>query len=129
MTASDKQTATKRYFYTEPLAAAWMAKQFGMRFVDKSCLPVSADPAMWYMAERHYLAGSLFIHPDSLHLLEPQRGDLIHANISSPHIMTMAPHCGYVTWGECVDPRTQYYDCKIIQRNGLSFFWPEWAGV
>lgn len=65
-----------RYLYTDPLAAAWMAKQFGMRFCDRTGFSVSADPSMWYMADRHHIAGSLYVHPDSLHLLEPQQDDL-----------------------------------------------------
>src|SRR4051794_27664391 len=68
---------SRRYFYTDPLAAAWMAKHFGMIFLageyecrhnsDLSCYdswPEPDDPDKFY------------IYPESLPLLEPQVGDV-----------------------------------------------------
>lgn len=110
-----------RYFYTDPLAAAWMAKHFGMRFCDRTGLSVSADPAMWYMADRHYMAGSLFISPDSLHLLTPQVGDV--ALYSVPHKDAGQIH----EYGPYIHPEAQHHLTikKILERSGIAFHWPE----
>ena len=113
----------RRYFYTDPLAAAWMAKHFGMVFGSGSnkltepgdftdtyeneygCFPKNE-------ADRHY------IHPDSLHLLEPQVGDL----------------CSFLWWLMGSDKAAEHHKLydgghlawqRIIQRNGLAFHWPE----
>lgn len=65
---------TKRYFYTEPLAAAWMMKHHDMQIVDKYADEIGEafrrDPSVW-------LDPPYYVHADSLHLLEPQGGDLI----------------------------------------------------
>jgi hypothetical protein len=79
------------YFYTDPLAAAWMQKHYGMRF-----LTPHGDELRWFDGKMMFgkpypLEGSVlegktlliesldphYIHPDSLHLLEPRAGDLV----------------------------------------------------
>jgi hypothetical protein len=64
-----------RHFYTDPLAAAWMAKHFGIEFrywrwndLSFQFTPVNARAV-------ELDSSKLYIHPDSLHLLEPQVGD------------------------------------------------------
>lgn len=116
-----------RYYYTDPLAAAWMAKHFGMKFCDKASHSVSADPSLWYMAERHYQAGPLFIHPDSLHLLEPQKHDLvdfgwIHPCGQSFHELTLL-NKSFKAF--CEKSTCDYDSHQIIQRRGKPFHWPE----
>src|SRR4051794_7466770 len=74
---------SRRYFYTDPLAAAWMARHFGMRY--------QALPS--HITSYDFIEGSLdggdgpyIIHPDSLHLLEPQIGDKsVHGLIWNGH--------------------------------------------
>lgn len=109
-----------RYFYTEPLAAAWMAKHFGMRLHDGAFVePTSAPPeeiASWG-------DGLIYIHPNSLNLLEPQVGDLLRGDEHTiPQIRYMdVPDSEQMGAGVALMRR----GFKIIQRNGIAFMWPE----
>lgn len=132
----------KSYFYSDPLAAAWMADKFGMKFANlhiplmtlylKKLCP---DTGMFLSAKDIPDADSaigtqeyqfsplikemkIYIHPDSLHILEPRMGDI----------------CSY--WGQIHDFRsgTKYGEyknsaCKllmrVILRGGAHFMWPE----
>lgn len=105
---------TKRYFYTDPLAAAWMAKHFGMFFIH----PYDGD-AFCDEAVAGWGISPVYIHPDSLHLLESQVGDLIH-------VVT------YCLDDEPYDHHAIVYrdeqrvkDAEVVQRNGIAFHWPE----
>jgi hypothetical protein len=113
---------SKRYFYTDPLAAAWMAKHHEMRFCgigypmtapanEKDILGEYSDEDGCYQEP----IGIFNIHPDSLHLLEPQVGDLAQFGIDN-----------YGMWRE-VEPqyRPNFFGIPIIQRNGVAFMWPE----
>jgi hypothetical protein len=91
-----------KYFYKDPLAAAWMAKHFGMKFVEAYYKPY-CNGGLWFDAYTHkdWEGQTLTIPPDSLHLLEQQEGDLIE-------------HDG-----------VEFADITIITRNGTAFMWPE----
>jgi hypothetical protein len=109
----------KRYFYTDPLAAAWMAKHFGMQIFawatdsvsdcehiarDKRCSPPS----------QNYLVDAC-----SLSLLEPQEFDMVlYPDGAFTRIVgsTVGIDKAKITIGN---------GGKIIQRNGISFMWPE----
>ena len=67
-----------RYFYTDPLAAAWMEKHFSMTFVDLPFGLIERGPFLGKSFEfvSFPTASKLCIHSDSLHLLEPRVGDL-----------------------------------------------------
>lgn len=106
-----------RYFYTDPLAAAWMVQHFGMRFDCKEaetpwdicastmCQTLTDDDEPFY------------IHPESLPLLAPRAGDLIlHKN--KAQIVTEGD-LGAARY--CVDALGAF----IIQRDGKPYFWPE----
>ena len=71
----------RRYFYTDPLAAAWMAKHFGMEFdwfSDQGNGPVAQTPeSIAHDILYPGTGGRYYIHPDSLHLLEPQARDTV----------------------------------------------------
>jgi hypothetical protein len=102
---------SKRYYYDDPLAASWMAKHFGMRF-ETWTGGVPADIGD---------LGNIYIHPDSLHLLEPQDMDVMEGTGSLDRsfwkMMGVPPE----------DEGKSYYDsvpARIIQRNGLVFHWP-----
>lgn len=126
-----------RWFYTEPLAAAWMAKHFGMKLyalhTDEqmqeydieegnrafdwfdSCVidGWERDVEMVSDAVKYIEAASskIYIHPDSLHLLEPQHGDALEQD-------------GTVfTWGKFCGQNVS--TAKVAQRNGIPFMWPE----
>lgn len=105
-----------RYFYTDPLAAAWMAKHFGMRFErgiifhqEKLDTEWGTKPGEWYcLGEQEWLdendidsdhpiwPNKIYIHADGIHILDSSR--------------------------ENIDI---YLLGEIIQRNGIPFMWPE----
>lgn len=116
---------TGRWFYTDPLAAAWMAKHFGMHFTDIDQLEVF--PLNWTSPLLHGVR--MYVHPDSLHLLEPQVGDMIsHLGMRAWRIDATD---GYAYFhpkmpNESIDRFTLKADMpKIIQRNGIPFMTPE----
>ena len=117
---------SKRYFYTDPLAAAWMAKQFGMRVVHPY-VAASGNPEMWD-SDTHSFEGfvsefpggsRLYLHPDSLPLLEPQIGDrdedgFIYA-AQGDWRRADSTGCSIRSAGIC----------RTAKRNGIPFMWPE----
>jgi hypothetical protein len=112
---------TKRYFYTDPLAAAWMAKHFGMRhgFIDAAgefnefVVPISGDDDKWRTQGE-----SIYVHSDSLHLLEPQVGDVFVSDRGLGKIMVPAAarRCSDQIKGD---------NAKIVTRRGRAFMWPD----
>ena len=61
-----------KYYYTEPLEAAYMAKNFGIFIViDKLNSTQSANDIMRLDSEKYY------IDKDSFHILKPQQWDLV----------------------------------------------------
>jgi hypothetical protein len=123
-----------RLFYSDPLAAAYMAKHFGMRFIsevienaevmphdvmfhptlseDESTLVADGelhDAVCLTCAEPE---DKLYLHPGSLPLLEVQLGDMVSDGIN----------------GIAVLLEVQLEQCRgarIIQRQGTPFMWPE----
>lgn len=97
-----------RYFYTDPLAAAWMAKHFQMQIGDYTTSEETI--CFWGFQEG---CNKFYIYPDSLSILQPQGGDLIEVTIGTEQY-TLYYYSGGLAPGD-----------KIIQRNGKQFFWPE----
>lgn len=132
---------TKRYFYTDALAAAWMAKHFGVKFVDI----YYPDPLAVYdicdfvvnTADGPYdnIDKKFYLHPDSLAILEPQAGDVAEC----AGFTWADSSLGFVVedqYGDNNNQREHYYlipieniaggnRYKIILRNGKAFFTPE----
>lgn len=100
-----------KYFYTDPLEAAYMAKHFGVKFHDYDWSFDLIECLEGITHDRNYV-----IHPDIYHILEPQVGDLL---LWSGHY-----HVAYTE-----DEAKKFKYGKIIQRNGKAFFWPEMDGV
>lgn len=119
-----------RHFYTDPLAAAWMAKHFGMKFnhpeSDKFA-PIGTSDAIDAFINGQQEDGRFMVHPDSLHLLEPKAGDLvdfgwIHLCGQSFHELSQLK----TSFEQFCEESTCDYDShRIIQRNGKAFHWPE----
>lgn len=118
----------KRYFYPASRAhhAYCMAIDHGMEFERRF--------GKWEPEGLIHLAGAtgykIAIHPDSLHLLEPQDGDVgiwdqewsghrDEGRFSYPVIGRYASNEPYTS----VDYRPPMH--TIIQRNGKPFHWPE----
>lgn len=124
---------TEKYFYTDPLAAAWMAKHFGMKLlsgtdlhglVDAGARFIDCDDTFRELWQHDFsYLGNLYIHPDSLPLLESRLGDVLYTRINS----------GAVSVEEFLSderasqtgPYLISRGGRIIQRNGIPFFWPE----
>lgn len=114
---------TKRYYYQCPIKATYMAKEFGMRFDDS--FYVMCD----YIIHEGENLGALikinappkiYIHPDSLHLLKPQEGDLIEDPCEPNHFIFISHD---ESWPLHKEFESGWF--KIIQRNGKAFMWPE----
>lgn len=128
-----------RYYYSCPLQAAYMAKEFGMRILAThhgeqidthgNCIAYCEHEFGW--------ESPFYIRPDSQHLLHPKRGDLVLATYTKEssfvyrHV-TMVCDRYYLVGG--FPDQYGYPDyinngdrkiLKVIQRNGKPFFWPE----
>ena len=116
---------TARYFYCDPLAAAWMQEHFGMRFVsrdsgkefEKSLLVFNAGSPVESIRK-----GQVYVvHPESLPLLEPKLGDLVFAGRPDNDLGEI------LEFGPFVHKEAQAHlrVVEIIQRDGKAFHWPE----
>ncbi len=103
-----------RYYYSDPLAAAWMGKYHGIEFSDGDSLQ-SCCEAIGIFANDLEGLGRFFIHPDSLNLLQPQAMDLV--KIRNEYGVLPIPPADMV---ERIDA-----SYRIIQRGGIPFMWPE----
>lgn len=106
----------KRSFYTSPEAAGWMQRQFWMEMTDVhgNRMEWSKHKHSWawravgVIGTPTFTGDKIYIHPDSLHLLEPRVGDLVTYAVGE--VMRLHP-----------TKRTY----QVIQRNGIPFHWPE----
>lgn len=132
-----------KYYYTDPLAAAWMAKKFSMRFenchlqigyvegrdgMHDTCgfLKISSG---WDLPNRFY------IHSDSLHLLDSKIGDTVRpssvqqlAYIGGDVLvknMRGFPNTTFMTMEEITSIKEKYGNVQIIERAHVPFMWPE----
>lgn len=109
-----------KYYYDCPIKAAWMAKYFGMKFEGgyaAQFLALDAASQIRDKNERDYY----YIHPDSLHLLEPREGDLVKAT----WVGKGAPVSQCLIYNAIEVLGSYWHIGKIIQRNGIPFMWPE----
>lgn len=104
-----------RYFYNDPLVAAYMAKHFGMKFYTYPDGSDLSEPITWEneFSRFHYHEGEVNwrVHPDSLQLLERRMSDICQG-LNNSSVFCVAALLG--------DNAGQ-----IIQRDGKRFFWPE----
>lgn len=116
---------TKRYYYTDALAAAWMSKHFGMRhafYDERSDLREYETPITGADDEWRADRGRFYVHPDSLDLLRPRVGDVLYTRLGR----------GGVSIEEIMNEERQgqaHFILKrggrIIQRDGKAFLAPE----
>lgn len=126
-------TMTRRYFYTDPLAA-WMVRHHGLKIHGPARMPTggigtSTRPMpMWILARaiEHPEKGvgpqdaKYFISPDSLHMLDPHIGDTCQVIEDG---WTVIRHIHDVYDRETFKASWQLK--RIIERNGKPFHWPE----
>lgn len=105
-----------RFFYTDPLEAAYMAKHFGMQLegLEYRAPTESESGSRWSCINDFYDDRHFFIAQESLHLLEVQVSDMV---LDSDGINGIA-----------VMLELQLEQCRgavIIERQGRPFFWPQ----
>jgi hypothetical protein len=106
-----------RYFYADALAAAWMAKHFGMEFIFEN---PSGGGVLDYQSFRSVLdwyednVKRFYLRPDSRRLLEPQPGDRDADGFLWDG----------VRW-QCQFRLLQSDSSRTASRNGIPFMWPE----
>lgn len=121
----------KRYYYTDMVAALWMSKHFGMEFES----PVMANDIPSIALLQLFIMGRdrpVLIKASSLHLLEPQKGDVVEVDITttSNKDEVLCHQYGALYANGQIDTRFTASKSdvrKIIQRNGKAFHWPEEA--
>lgn len=111
-------------YYKDPLKAAYMAREFGVKYNKPKFYKHYSDYIsarlfeLWNGSESERRKGfKLTVHPDSEHIFEPQEGDLTE--------WSGGKNCE-VRWRAIV---TNIENCltneKIIQRDNKAFFTPE----
>lgn len=108
-----------KYFYTDPLAAAWMAKHHEMDFEGLSWME---EEFCFALHDPENEPSHYYIHPDSLHLLEPQVDDVIRDDVDHEYQTVWKDEKGL---GMDTSKGTASPSGIIIQRNGKAFHWPE----
>lgn len=116
-----------RYYYTDPLAAAWMAKHFGMKFASENgaVAGITREGFTEFTkgGDNWLLLDRVYINADSLHLLEPQVGDVIMgANYA---MLVTHTEDGQYHGSLGGTPFTAIKGFHIIRRKGIPFMWPE----
>lgn len=143
-----------RYYYSCPIKAAYMAKHFGMlflfRYEDGQEISLRGLGNMLAYADGSLGEAKFYVHPDSLHLLDAQKEDLIGFTpqcYSDERRYEIVTQIGWADWKGDVKRKihakarnpeewercvlTHEWDdwniknIIIIQRNGIAFHWPE----
>ncbi len=110
-----------KYYYDDPLAAAYMAREFSVVY-HYSHRTYNWSDINWLLLIENQ--EEFIIHPDSLHIFDPKEGDLVNFITKIGYV----DHCGQIAqneWNEVVCYNIKTDDYKIIQRDGKSFFWPK----
>jgi hypothetical protein len=131
---------TDRYFYADVVKVLFMAKHFGMTFEYSAVsdehpdvvtvsytIPTKVTVRKFKNNADLNRQERIYIHPESLPLLEPREGDIGLDAEGDPHIYLkerkQPPRWHlYTTY----DHRAYAPSAiQIIQRDGKAFFWPE----
>lgn len=125
-----------RYYYDDPLSAAWMAKHFGIKFITKAFENLNYYPEYSTVEDIMVndangcfspLEGLIYIHPDSLHLLETKISDVIEFNYpyeDSKQVVMVVENSATV-YEQGIELNHIDFKYKIIQRNGIPFHYPK----
>lgn len=128
----------KRFYYDDALAAAFMAKHFGMKFansIGQELRPSIEDNGKPFYGH-HFNTGKLstiesdiaYIHADSLYLLEPMVGDLGSLKdfvYGAVCVLDLDRYRGRLMWLWGDDQYEELTDGKIILRNNMPFHSPK----
>jgi len=124
-----------KLYYTDPLAAAYMAREFGVKFANNnSDSPARMDIITTFSSMDNHVSTivdccgievdlsdneEIYIHPDSLHIFEPMDGDI---GLDTHRI---ANHFEDGDWTQLGYRGLPNHPVKIIRRNNKPFHWPE----
>jgi hypothetical protein len=101
-----------------------MAKHFGMNLQYRSLSGTYETLVLDELLQivHHSLSGNTYIHPDSLHLLEPKEDDIGFdgSNYGSVYKLGRIFYVA-VLFSEHNGEKVE----RIIQRNGIAFMWPQ----
>lgn len=113
-----------RYYYTDALAAAWMAREFGVEFAIPS-YEIWFGTSIETMRElcRYCHDDYFYLTPDSEKILEPQEGDIKTIEHAPPMARTRDDF--KESLAETLGITQPSIITKVIQREGKPFFWPE----
>ena len=130
-----------RYFYTDPLAAAWMMFHQGVKIDGNSYARIRLDKFCTKIEVYHmedWFAPKFYVHPDSLPLLTPRVGDLVtntfrgnHGRECSGVVESMANGgaSAVITTCERHNGKRHFFESVsqliVLQRDGKPFHWPE----
>ena len=126
------------YYYTDSLEAAWMAKNFGMRF---GCQMADGafnwNPGMmsrwqdWLTWDTQ--SSPLFIVPECRVLLTPKVGDLASDGCHAGLVLSVTDSIVTLSCPRRHNDKEHYCASKsqtfIIQRDKKPFHWPKWKQV
>jgi hypothetical protein len=124
----------KRYFYADPLAAAWMARHFGMRFLHHPSGVLEEVEVMGRTCNyvRVPLWPKFHLHPDSLPVLEPREGDVVSKSpvvygAAAVIVSQIWTHESGQKWIVFSDGWQSEFPgiTSILKRDGILFHWPE----
>lgn len=117
-----------KYYYDCPIKAAYMAKYFGVKLQILVANESECQLYSWFynMALPSGAGKNLYIHPNSLHILEPQVGDLIK-EYGAPLYRYLD---GKLSNGDFTAYKNKYdikFDevARIVERNNIPFIYPE----
>lgn len=122
-----------KFYYTGPLAATYMAREFGVKFRCSEgkyeLKPLSQ--AFYYEDSKGTYRGvktdRAYIHPDSLPVFEPKMMDMVDyykllLGATGPDSELVQMRTDTALGKHSM--RNSLYHWKIIQRNGKPLFWP-----
>lgn len=125
-----------KMFYTDPLAAAYMAREFGVEIVGafeklvpeqekifilqipfREWFEILLDSRNMRINQGYRKPDRYYVNDDSLPVFEPKVGDVGHNGEQAGDFRDK----GFFE----TDEGLEVDKCKIIQRDGKPFFWPE----
>jgi hypothetical protein len=117
---------SKKYYYTDPLKAAWMLQEYKVKFQEGFYINGGLDDRDGSWLDANDFNQRLYIHPDCYEMFKPQVGDLVEAIalIGNKNKFGVVNEVND-TWIASDKFIYETKTVKIIQRNGKAFFIPE----
>lgn len=129
-----------KLYYTDPLKAAWMAREFGVEL--QEITPASIKNIIDFELINPNETGQWYIHPDSYSIFQPKVGDLYRD--CDGWYFTILEEVDYEALPDHVSshfiliemimdtcdvgsPEFQWFleNCQIVERDDRAFFMPE----